>query len=62
MSFSSTIFLIKGHKISIYLSKPQLHMNCGNYPIPDTVLIRGKDYIQEEELTIVARKRGEIDP
>jgi hypothetical protein len=36
-------------------------MNCGNYPIPDTVLIRGKDYIQEDELIIVARKRGEID-
>jgi hypothetical protein len=37
-------------------------MNCGNYPLPEGVLIRGKDYTNEEELTIVARKRGEIDP
>ena len=53
--------IYSGHKISIYLSKPKMYLNCGNYPLKDNVLIRGKDYIQELVMTILAKKRGEID-
>jgi hypothetical protein len=36
-------------------------MNCDNYPLKDDVLIRGKNYMQDDILTIVAKKRGEVD-
>ena len=53
--------LFVGHKISMYLPKLKMHMDCGNYPLKDNVLIRGTEYMQDEVMTILAKKRGELD-